>query len=90
MQSKEYDFKLQNLIYPTNYGFGYFCIFFDKERFDKLNNQIGNELKRLGVEYSNEYSDKNWVYRFLISKNKDYNIDILEKIHHIVDNLLDN
>ena len=47
-------------------------------------------IKKLGVEYTNEYSDKNWVYRFLISKNKDYNIDILEKIHHIVGNLLDN
>jgi hypothetical protein len=36
-------------------------------------------LNSLGIEYTTEYSDANWVFRFKISKSKK-NIEIIKQL----------
>lgn len=61
-------------IYPTTYGIGVwvFYNFGAKESIEK----VENLLKKYGVEYHNEFSDAQWVYRFKISKRKS-NLELL-------------
>ncbi|MDR1459890.1 MAG: hypothetical protein LBI60_06720 [Bacteroidales bacterium] len=61
--------------YSTTYGIGIFCILGDKrENIDK----ISAALKFLNINYTNEYSEAHYVYRFIISKSKE-NIFNIEK-----------
>lgn len=60
------DIKDNLVIYPTTYGIGVWCIFnWGAEKDIKLVTDI---LNRNQIEYTNEYSDAFWVYRFKISK----------------------
>ena len=61
-------------IYPTSYGIGVFVIF--SSGLEQIKENIENTLSRYGIEYSNEYSDARWVFRYRISKKKE-NIDKL-------------
>lgn len=56
-------------VYPTTYGIGVwlFYNFHAKEDIKK----VEDILKERGVEYYNEFSEKNWVYRFKISKKEE-------------------
>jgi hypothetical protein len=74
------EFELNNFIYATTYGFGYFCLFLNEKYFEKLNLELSKQLVELGVDFKNEYSDKFWVYRYKISNDKTKNIEILKKI----------
>lgn len=62
-------------IYAASYGVGVDTLF-DKE---KEGERVAEKLKKLGLKYRTEYSDAGWVYRFIISKDKD-NLKILQAI----------
>jgi len=54
-------------VYPTTYGIGVVRIYnFNREKDQQF---IDNLLASLGIEYSNEYSNAGWVYRYKISKS---------------------
>lgn len=65
-------------IYTTTYGFGIECIFFNNDEIKKL---VCDYLDNFGIEYTNEYSEAGWVYRFKIGKSKT-NIDKLLKLQN--------
>jgi hypothetical protein len=69
--------KLDNIhFYITSYGIGVETIFGSKH---ETRNKINEYLDNLGIEYKNEYSDANWVFRYKISKSKE-NIEKINKL----------
>lgn len=74
--SQTIKFKSLN-VYPTSYGIGVFLCFGYKEALKEDINEIEAFLNKNQIEFKTEYSLKNWVYRFKISKSKD-NLKILE------------
>jgi len=55
-------------IYPTTYGIGVWAIYnFALKECISLVDDILNEK---GIQFRNEYSDAEWVYRYVISKEK--------------------
>lgn len=59
--------QLSNIgFYTTSYGIGVEVIFGSRR---ETINKIETYLTGLGIEYTNEYSDARWVYRFNISKS---------------------
>lgn len=56
-------------VYPTTYGIGVWVFYNWHVKNDVQ--VVEDLLKRYGIEYYNEYSDKMWVYRFKVSKRKD-------------------
>lgn len=69
-------FNYFGTIYPTSYGIGVMRFFTDVS---KASAKIANWLNENNIEYSNEYSDAGWVYRFKISKSQE-NIKKLQSI----------
>lgn len=68
MQKLLSDNNIENnfVIYPTTYGIGIWYIYnFDAEKHISIVTEI---MKRNNIEYYNEFSEANWVYRFKISK----------------------
>ena len=57
-------------VYPTSYGIGMFVLFSDRTYMRTAKNEIDTLLKEMGVEYTNEYSDAAWVFRYKISKSE--------------------
>lgn len=55
-------------VYPTTYGIGVW-IFYNFQASKNIAD-VERILKSKGIEYTNEYSDKHWVYRFKISKQE--------------------
>lgn len=63
-------------VYAASYGIGMFRLFgIEKETLDKVNKFLIDN----NIEYRNEFSVANWVYRYVISK-KTENIEKLKKI----------
>jgi hypothetical protein len=64
-------FKLLNLkggrIYYTSYGIGYDCFMQSKSIFDKEVNEIEEILNKYDIKFKGQFSDKFYVYRFIIS-----------------------
>lgn len=60
-------------VYPTTYGIGVWHFY--NFHFDKDKELVENVLKSNDIEYRNEYSDKMWAYRYIISK-KQANIEL--------------
>lgn len=54
------------LIYPTTYGVGIF-IMYNWHR-DKMIKWVEELLSSKGIEYTTEYSDAQWVFRYRVSK----------------------
>jgi hypothetical protein len=76
----KYMSKLLNIggltVYPTSYGVGMFRLFgIDKKEL----NRIHEFFKSNNIEYTNEYSNARYVYRFKISKKQD-NIKKIENL----------
>lgn len=72
-----------NLLYATNYGIGYFCLFLTQSRFESINNKISSYLESLKIGFKNEFSDAFWVYRFKINGfDKTSNIQILKNLNN--------
>jgi len=65
--------------YPTSYGIGLSLLFNTRANLKALYSDITSKLNSLGIEYTTEYSDANWVFRFKISKSKK-NIEIIKQL----------
>jgi hypothetical protein len=63
--------------YPTTYGIGIFV--FAGTKIPETKKNIENLLNSLGIIYTTEYSDANYVFRYKISKSKE-NIEKIEQI----------
>ncbi len=73
---KEVIAKLKNsdrvskyLFYTTLYGIGYFCIFMGQKNFNNTNNILAKYLQSKNIPFTNEFSEANWVYRFVINQD---------------------
>ena len=55
------------IIYPTTYGIGLWAIY--NFKFERDRTLIESVLGEIGVDYTNEFSDAAWAYRFKISKS---------------------
>ena len=62
--------------YVTTYGFGVEVIFGDKP---ETCNKITEYLNSKNIEFTTEYSDAHWVYRFKISKSIK-NLDLIKSL----------
>lgn len=65
------------LTYPTTYGFGLEAIF--NWNFDKQAAEIEALLNEMGIDYTTEYSEAGWVFRYKISKAAD-NQNLIENL----------
>lgn len=63
---KENNLDTDCSVYPTTYGIGVWVFY--NQNFEKYQQTITEILKNKGVEFKNEYSDMQWVFRFKISK----------------------
>lgn len=54
-------------IYPTSYGIGVVSIY--NRRLTGDIQGVKDMMDKIGLQYSNEYSEGGWVYRFKVSKN---------------------
>ena len=71
--------ELHNVgFYVTSYGVGVEVIFGDR---DGTIQKIKDFLTAKDIDFSNEYSDAGWVYRFKIGKSKE-NIDKINKLQN--------
>jgi len=55
-------------VYPTTYGIGVCILWWHS---DADINHVKRILDSKGIEYYNEYSDAQWVYRFKVSKKRE-------------------
>ena len=62
-------------IYPASYGIGVCSLI----GFEKDVDSVKNKLSDLGITYRCEYSECRFVYRFILSKEKE-NINILKSL----------
>lgn len=65
--------------YPTTYGIGVFVAIGSQSAIQKSKEEVENLLNSLGISYTTEYSDANWVYRYKISKSKE-NVERIENL----------
>jgi len=66
-------------IYYTSFGFSYDMFFKSQKDLDDDTESIKKELDKLGIKYTNEFSDMRWVYRFRISQARE-NIDKIKDL----------
>jgi len=57
-------------IYPASYGLGYILLAQSFESFKKEAQLIADFLEKKGFKFVNEFSEKHWIYRFKIKKQK--------------------
>lgn len=65
--------------YTTLYGIGYFVFFMGETTFEDTNKKVSKYLRNKGIEFSNEFSDAGWVYRFVINKDIETHNKLLEE-----------
>jgi hypothetical protein len=65
--------------YPTSYGIGVFVAIGARKDIETTKGQIDVLLNNLGIQYTTQYSDAMWVFRYKISKSKE-NIEKIQKI----------
>lgn len=66
---KENNLDTDCSVYPTTYGIGVWVFY--NSKFDENQQKLTDILKNKGVIFENEFSDKQWVYRFKISKKRE-------------------
>lgn len=66
-------FKHSISVYPASYGIGVDTL----GGYKKSADEVAAKLEELGLKYRNEFSDAAWVYRFVISKDRE-NMAIME------------
>ena len=64
--------------YPASYGIGVWAAMTYKNTHSEDRDAIEKALTNLGVEFTSEYSDAHWVFRYKISKSKQ-NIEKINK-----------
>jgi hypothetical protein len=69
--------------YETHYGIGLFVIF-NRESPIAVN-KMRVFLKAENIPYSNEFSDAQWVYRFVINISKNLHKELLDKFDLLID-----
>jgi len=79
LQSVFQNIKVSGNIYYTSFGFSYITWFKDNETFKKENETIKNTLVQLGIKFTNEFSNKHWVYRYKISTEKS-NLELINNL----------
>jgi hypothetical protein len=57
--------------YPTTYGLGIFVGIGLRSRIEETKSDIENTLKNMGIEYTTEYSNAGYVFRYKLSKKAD-------------------
>jgi len=62
------DRVFKSYFYTTLYGIGYFCYFMNQEVHNKTKKLLSDYLKSKKIDFTNEFSEAGWVYRFLINK----------------------
>jgi len=62
--------------YPTEYGIGIFCFWFT-DGVEAAIIQMKQHLQKIGVSYSNEFSDARWVFRFKLGISKNAHTKLL-------------
>ena len=68
----------KGLFYTTLYGIGFWAILSSKKDHVIAEN-LHTYLKSKNIDYSNEYSDAGWVYRFKINKSIELHNELLTK-----------
>ena len=63
-KNKVYERFYHFLSYTTLYGFGVWAILASEEDFQRMNSKIEKFLRDKKIEYTNEYSDAFWAYRY--------------------------
>ena len=71
--------------YHTNYGLGIFVLFAGTYEMSSIN-KMRTFLESQHFTFSNEFSDKRWVYRFKLNLSKDLHLSILKKFHSFINN----
>jgi hypothetical protein len=69
--------------YHTNYGLGIFVLFAGTYEMSSIN-KMRTFLESQHFIFSNEFSDKRWVYRFKLNLSKDLHLSILKKFHSFI------
>lgn len=69
-----------NLVYPTTYGLGYYCLLLNESTFNGINKKISKFLKENTIDFKNEFSNACWVYRFKFKSLKENNIKLLNNL----------
>ena len=54
--------------YPTSYGIGVFVAFGFRKTINETKEKIEKALNEIGVNFTTEYSEAGWVFRYKISK----------------------
>jgi hypothetical protein len=65
--------------YATTYGIGVFVAVGFRNGISETKNRIEKELNDMGVNFTTEYSDGGWVFRYKISKSAK-NIETIERL----------
>lgn len=65
--------------YTTLYGIGCFALFYSELTLMKLTKPLRDYLETNNIEYSNEFSDAGWVYRFVINKDVEIHNKLLKE-----------
>lgn len=66
-------------IYPTSYGIGVFVAFGFRDKINNIKKSIESKLDLLKLNYTTEYSEGGWVFRYKISKSQK-NITIINNL----------
>lgn len=69
------------IMYSTNYGIGIWFIFMPMQWITNSCTLIESKLKELNIPFSNEFSDAQWVYRYIINGNYLDHNKIIESIN---------
>lgn len=71
------------IVYPTTYGIGIFVAVGSRGGIDEIKQEVEATLAEYGIQYTTEYSNARWVFRYRISKSA-ANIEKLENINKSV------
>lgn len=66
--------------YPTNYGIGFFCLFFNENIFNEIKLKMDSHLRQNQISFENEFSEARWVYRFMIKQTYPIHQSILSNL----------
>jgi hypothetical protein len=77
------DDRVENWVfYTTLYGIGTFCFFMSAKSLAQVHNKMAEYLKSKNVEFRNEFSDAQWVYRFIVNKDVAIHNKLLTDFKH--------
>lgn len=72
--------ETNGIMYSTNYGIGIWFMFMPNLWIEKTTKAIITKLKKLNINYTNEFSDAKWVFRFVFDGNYIDHNKIVESI----------